>query len=372
LRRGGDSGGRGQRRGGAAGHQLGRQEQELYRTVGVLDPLDQQRGRLRAELVVREAHRTQRRVQPVDERHVVEPDDRDVLRAAQAELVQRAVAADREHVVGGDDGGEVARGREQLPAAARALLQGVGGGIADLGPGHRQAVRGHARLEAAQPGVAGRRVLRAGDVPDPGVPKGGQVGHRGPLTLLVVDRDGGERVVGRGPVHQHHRHVAPGRLGQDRAARGRGAEHQAVHMPGPHLVEDQPFLGRVGVGVADEGHVAVLGQPVLDAPDDRREQGVVEVGDQHADGLRPAGAQAARHRVGPVAEPAGGVAHPPRGLLADQPPGSWVERARGGGRVHARGGGHVPQGGRPVVAAHHAHRLSGGSAGSDVGVPSCW
>ncbi len=176
--------------------------------------------------------------------------------------------------------------------------------------------------EAAQPGGAGGDVLRAGDVPDPGVPERGQVGDRRPHALLVVHRDGGERVVLRGAVHQHDRDFVLGRLGEDRAARDRGREHEPVHVPGPHLVEDQLLLGQVGVGVADQRHVAVLGEPVLDAADHRREQRVVEVGDQHADRVRAAGPQAARHRVGPVAEPVGRLADPARGLLADQEPGS--------------------------------------------------
>jgi len=147
------------------------------------------------------------------------------------------------------------------------------------------------------------------------------------LALLVVHRDGGERVVLRGAVHQDDRDVALGRLGEDRAAGDRGGEHEPVHVPGPHLVEDQLLLGQVIVGVAEQRDVAVLGEAVIDAAHDGGEQRVVEVGDQHADRVRAAGPQAARDRVGPVAEAAGGLADPAGRLLADQEPGPRVERA---------------------------------------------
>jgi hypothetical protein len=102
-----------ERDGRAAGDQLWREEEDLHRVaLAVLDPLDEQPGGLGANLGVREPDGGQRRVQSVDERHVVEADHRHVLRAAPVELVKRAVAADREHVVGGYDRGEVVGGLE--------------------------------------------------------------------------------------------------------------------------------------------------------------------------------------------------------------------------------------------------------------------
>ena len=41
----------------------------------------------------------------------------------------------------------------------------------------------------------------------------------------------------------------------------------------------------VAVGVADQRDVAMLGEPVLEAAHDRREQRVVQVGDEHAHGV---------------------------------------------------------------------------------------
>ena len=48
------------------------------------EQLQQQVGRTRADLALRDTDRGQRRLEPIDERHVVEADDRDVLRAPQA------------------------------------------------------------------------------------------------------------------------------------------------------------------------------------------------------------------------------------------------------------------------------------------------
>jgi hypothetical protein len=87
------------------------------------------------------------------------------------------------------------------------------------------------------------------------------------------------------------RQVGLGRLVQDVAVQRGRRQHEAVDVPGPHLVEDHPFARCVAVGVADQRDVAVLGEPVLEAAHDRREQRVVQVGDEHAHGVRAPGAQ---------------------------------------------------------------------------------
>jgi hypothetical protein len=74
-------------------------------------------------------------------------------------------------------------------------------------------------------------------VGDPGVAEPGQVGDCHPRALLVVDRDRGEAVVRRQPVHEHHRHVRRGRVGQELTVQGRGGQHEPVDVPGPHLLE---------------------------------------------------------------------------------------------------------------------------------------
>ena len=55
---------------------------------------------------MRDVHGRQRRREAVDERHVVEARDRNVVRTAQAMLLQGVEAAEREQVVGRDDRSE--------------------------------------------------------------------------------------------------------------------------------------------------------------------------------------------------------------------------------------------------------------------------
>jgi len=165
-------------------------------------------------------------------------------------------------------------------------------------------------------------------------------GHPG--ALLVVDRDRGKAVVLREPVHQHYGQVSRRHLGEQAVVQSGGSEHKAVDVTGPHLLEDQPLSVGVGVGVADQGHVARPGELVFQAADDRREDRVVQVRNQHPNRVRTAGPQAARHRIGPVAELGGGSRHPARGILADQDAGFRIERARRGGRMDTGRSSHIP------------------------------
>ena len=65
--------------------------------------------------------------------------------------------------------------------------------------------------------------------------------------------------------------------------------------------------------------------PVLDAADHGREERVVQVRDEHADGVGPAGAQGPGDRVGAVPETAGRGQDALGRFLADQQPRARVE-----------------------------------------------
>ena len=172
----------------------------------------------------------------------------------------------------------------------------------------------------------------------------GQMGDGEPDAPLVVDRDRRQAVVVREPVHQHHRQVRPGCLGQHGVVEVRRREDETVHVPRPHLLEDNPLPLAVPVGVAEQRDITGGGEPVLDAPHDRREQRIVQVGDEHPDGVRAPGPQAARHRVRPVAEEFRGLKHPESRVLPDKQPRLRVQRARRRGRMHSGPGRNVPQG----------------------------
>jgi hypothetical protein len=166
-------GGGGRFRRGPADDELGREVENLHRPPGAADPLEQQLSRLGAQLVVREAHRRQRRPEPVDERHVVEADHGDVVRALAAGFVKRGVTADGQHVVRGGHRGDVTVRGEEFPAAARAFLHGVLGGVRDQALIDLEAVGRHPVPESAQPADAGGGLLRTRDVRYPGVAEPG-------------------------------------------------------------------------------------------------------------------------------------------------------------------------------------------------------
>ena len=175
----------------------------------------------RAELVVRDPNGRERRLEAVDERHVVVADDRDVIGAAQAALLERVVAPEREQVVAGHDRGEVAPAVEQLAAAARAL--GFGEHLAE----HDQAgvdlepARAHRVDEPLVARPSGVQRLRAGEVGDPLMAEPGQVLDGQADALVVVAGDGRKRVAVDAPVDEHdlgargppRRRAASGRAG---------------------------------------------------------------------------------------------------------------------------------------------------------------
>jgi simple sugar transport system substrate-binding protein len=76
-------------------------------------------------------------------------------------------------------------------------------------------------------------------------------------------------------------------------------------------------IARAPAAGADENAVAQLGGQLLDPAGDLGEERVVQVVEEHADGLRAPAGQAAGHRVGPVAEVGGGLQHARAAQRAD-------------------------------------------------------
>jgi len=122
---------------------------------------------------VRKAHRRKRRPEAVDERHVVEADHGDVVRALAADFVERGVTPDGQHVVAGGHRGDITVRCEQFPATARAFLHGVPGGVGDQVLIYLEPVRRHPIPESAQPPDAGGGLLRTRDVRYPGMAERG-------------------------------------------------------------------------------------------------------------------------------------------------------------------------------------------------------
>ena len=191
---------------------------------------------------------------------------------------------------------------------------------------------------------AGGQVLRAGQVGD--APATGEP--------QVIDRELHRQAV----VADHRRHAARVVGPVDHAPRcspdatmksisGSSRDAMASTMPSTCCASMRSTIGRA---IALAGHVGHQHEGAarrgmrFDALQDRREHRVGDVGHQHADGVRAAGAQRRRGAVGPVAEPARGGFDRRHHLGAHAAGTAPVERARHGGHVHAGGPCHVADG----------------------------
>ena len=170
--------------------------------------------------------------------------------------------------------------------------------------------------------------------------------------------DGSSAVV-EPAVDEHDRQPGRRHLVEQAVVEPRGRGDHAVDLPRAHRLEVVALALGVVVGVGDQRRVAGLLEPVLDPAHDRREQRVGEVGDEHADRVRPARLQPARDRVRPVAERLGRLDHAQRRLLVDQPPRLRVQRARHRARVHGREPRDVAQRRRGGAAGHARHYARG-------------
>ena len=146
---------------------------------------------------------------------------------------------------------------------------------------------------------------RPGDVRDRAVPDRGQMLGRQPPDLLIVGQHAVAAHVGVIVAVDHHDALA----GRDhfpeqvRVARGvRRRQHQAVDLPLLQNLQLLALLVRVLAGAAQQQGVAALREDRFDGGDDLDEERMHQIGDDDAEGLRPAKGQAARDRVGAVAQ----------------------------------------------------------------------
>ena len=138
------------------------------------------------------------------------------------------------------------------------------------------------------------------------------------------------------PVHEHELDARLEQRVVEAVVAARRGGDDPVDLPGPHRLRVEQLALGIVVGVGDQRRVPRRLQAVLDAAQDRREERVREVRDQHADRVRAVRLQPARDRIRLVAELLGRLEHAPRGLLVHERPRLLVQRSGYRGRVDAR------------------------------------
>ena len=156
---------------------------------------------------------------------------------------------------------------------------------------------------------------------------------KGNAERIVID-DRGYTVGIGGSVDQNQRQSFGDAFGDDGVIPSRGCQDQSIDLAGAHSCDGFRFPRCDIVCVPENGRVAVCPQPVLDPTDDRREQRVGDIGNQHADGLRAVCPQAARRLVRAVSEFRGGLIYLGDDLGCDPAPRGGIKHARYRRRVY--------------------------------------
>ena len=223
-----------------------------------------------------------------------------------AGLAEPLEHADRDQVVGGEDGRRPGRPVEHQPRAPGRRRRSRTPSASTTSVGIvGQAVGADRRPVPREPVDAGRRVQRAGDVADPPVAEGGEVADRVHGRRVVVDHDREVvGVVGR-PVEEDEGVPLVAELVDRVVGHLRGRDQQAVDLVLAERVQTGRLALRLVLRVAQDEVVAALARGVLRALDDRREERVRDVRHEHAERQRPLQPEAPGEDRRPVAEPLG-------------------------------------------------------------------
>ena len=157
-------------------------------------------------------------------------------------------------------------------------------------------------LAAASPR---RRAGRAGHVRDPPVSQRDQVVEHQAHALLIVVHDAGKATVAEAAVDQHGGQPVTLHGVEQRIADLRRQDQEAAHLAMRERRDEVRAGVRLVRGVCHQAHESPAAQLDLDSGDQGAEQGVPQVGHEHADQLRLLGAQRCGDRVRQVAQLAG-------------------------------------------------------------------
>ena len=206
---------------------------------------------------------------------------------------------------------------------------------------------GNADHRVATAATAAQR-HRRGQERDAGVAGGDQVARRLPGGVEIVHADRVDRQAGNAAVQQHQWSTQLGdRLEMvDVGGRGRGHD-QPVDPSIEHHPDRIPFELDALRGVRQQDVVAVLAGGIGDTAHRQPEVGVLDVPDDDAEGLGPAGGHAPGKFVGSVVQGLGGRFDPLQHRWADCT--VATQRSRGGGLRDSGQLGHVADRCRPTT-----------------------
>jgi hypothetical protein len=116
-----------------------------------------------------------------------------------------------------------------------------------------------------------------------------------------------------------------------------GGEEKALDPLVDQVVDEGDLSPCVVARVSNDRRIARRREGLRDAAENRREHRVGQIGEDHADKVGPAGAQARGHAVGLIAETARDLADPVGDVVGHQMALPGIERARDGRDVDAAG-----------------------------------
>ncbi|AAW73505.1 conserved hypothetical protein [Xanthomonas oryzae pv. oryzae KACC 10331] len=258
----------------------------------------QQLQRARAQAGDIHPHRGQRRQHIARHRHIVEPGQRDVLRHLEPGMAQREQAAQRHHVVGGED-------RIRTRVLGQRLAGAVAGFFVEVAWQHprlRVCIHRHFIVIPAQALMRIEVVVRPGDEGDAAVPTVAQVAGHDPRAAVVVDIEYRALAGAAGAVEQHRRQAAGQRIFMHaRIAQRWRHHHHPVHAPGQAL--QRPALRlRVAVRAGHQQVISLVVCHLVDAADQLGKEFAMQVRQHDSNGVGAPAAEAARGVVRDVVE----------------------------------------------------------------------
>ena len=306
----------------------------------------------RAERLRRLFHRRQKRIEPRRVLDVVEADERDVVGDLEPGCAHRLDRAERNEVVDGEDRRGSVRELEQPGHPGRASAR------VRRGLRHQRRVEGDAggvqrRLIPLSAVAGGRDVVRLHDEPDPSVSERDEMVDELARAARAVAEDDVAVDTRDGAIDEDERNAE---LGESPQMFSGAIAHRRDHHPldavCDQLFDDVPLDTQVCAGVAEDHVVIGSARNLLRGPNDRGEERIRDVRDDHRERARPLPAEPAGEAARHVTELGDRLFDPFPCLGAD--PFAVVDHPRNSHRGDSRQPGYVSD--RGVAWVHRWYR----------------